>query len=98
MDWATYTKYKNGIKLHLSFDLNRMIPTEFLAKHANSSERAFLISILQSEVTYIADRGYFSFDVGHNIKKVKAFLIIRIKGNLKITVHKQLEVSPDASG
>jgi hypothetical protein len=93
MDWATYTKYKNGIKLHLSFDLNRMIPTEFLTTHANSSERFFLISILKAGVTYIADRGYFSFDIGQKIKEAEAFFIIRIKENLKLEVIKSLNIS-----
>lgn len=92
MNWASYKKHKNGIKLHLSFELNRMIPTEFLAQCANSSERAFLISILQTGVTYVADRGYFSFDIAHKIKKAKAFFIIRIKKNLKIDVIKELEI------
>lgn len=93
MDWATYTKHKNAIKLHLSFDLNRMIPTEFLTTHANSSERTFLISILQAGVTYIADRGYFSFKVGHEIKNAKAFFIMRVKANLKFNVVKVQEIS-----
>lgn len=93
MDWATYTKYKNGIKLHLSFDLNRMIPTEFLTTNANASERAFLISILQQGVTYIADRGYFSFDIGYKINQAKAFFIIRIKENLKFETIKSLNIS-----
>ena len=31
MDWAVYKKTKNAIRLHLSFDLNKMIPTEFIA-------------------------------------------------------------------
>lgn len=93
MDWATYTKYKNGIKLHLSFDLNRMIPTEFLTTNANASERTFLISILSEGVTYIADRGYFSFDVGHKIKDAMAFFIIRIKENLQFEITNSLTVS-----
>lgn len=93
MNWAKYKKSKNGIKLHLSFDLNRMIPTEFLAESANSSERGFLISILQAGVTYIGDRGYFSFSVGHIIKKSKAFFIIRIKKSLKYKVIKSLEIT-----
>jgi len=93
MNWATYKKNKNGIKLHLSFELNRMIPTEFLATSANSSERSFLLSILKIGVTYIADRGYFSFTVGHKIKKAEAFFIMRIKENLKINIVKSLNIS-----
>lgn len=93
MDWATYTKHRNAIKLHLSFGLNRLIPTEFLTTDANYSERSFLISILKTGVTYIADRGYFSFDVGNKINIAKAFFIIRIKENLKLEIIESLNIS-----
>jgi len=61
MSWSEYRKAKNAFKLHLSFELNRLIPTEFLLGSGKSSERAFLESILEAGVTYIADRGYASF-------------------------------------
>lgn len=84
MDWAVYKKTKKAIRLHLSFDLNRMIPVDFIGLSANSSERKFLLSILEKGVTYIADRGYFSFDVAAKIEAVRAFFIFRIKNNLKL--------------
>ena len=85
MCWAGYKKSKNAIRLHLAMDLNIMIPTEFIAQKANSSERAFLLSILEEGVTYVADRGYFSFGLGNSIKKAGAFFVIRLKGNMKFT-------------
>lgn len=57
MSWSEYRKKKNAFKMHLSFELNRLIPTEFVLGSGNSSERAFLESILEAGVTYIADRG-----------------------------------------
>ena len=93
MHWATYKKNKNAVRLHLEMDLNRMIPTEFLAQKANSSERSFLLSILKQGYTYVADRGYFSFKVGDAITKAKAFFVIRIKSNLKFRTLKQLSVT-----
>jgi len=93
MDWADYKKTKKSIRLHLEFDLNRMIPTEFIAEKANSSERTFLASILRKGMTYVADRGYFSFKLGNTIKNAKAFLVMRVKSNLKLTILKSLEFS-----
>lgn len=84
MDWAVYKKTKKAIRLHLSFDLNQMLPIDFIGLAANSSERTFLLSILEKGVTYIADRGYFSFDVAAKIESAKAFFIFRIKSNLKL--------------
>jgi len=84
MQWAEYKKTKKAVRLHLSFELNRMLAVEFMGLKANSSERNFLISILKQGVTYIADRGYFSFDLAAKIQTSKAFFILRIKNNLKI--------------
>ncbi len=84
MTWAKYKKTKNAIRLHMSFSLNQMIPTEFIGLQANTPERDFLKSILKAGVTYIADRGYFSFELGAAICKAKAFFIMRIKKNLLI--------------
>ncbi len=60
ISWSEYRKAKNAFKLHLSFELNRMIATEFLIGSGKSSERAFLEKVLEAGVTYIADSGYAS--------------------------------------
>jgi len=93
MEWASYKKTKKAIRLHLSFELNRMLSVEFMGLKANSSERFFLFSILQQGVTYIADRGYFSFDLASRVESTKAFFILRIKNNLKIIQRVDLNIS-----
>ena len=93
MDWAVYKNTKNAIRLHLSFDLNRMIPTEFIATAANFSERNFLQSIVQQGITYIADRGYFSFDLANHIATSEAFFIFRVKGNYLFSVCQNLAIT-----
>lgn len=80
--WTNYRAKKNAFKLHLSFELNRMIPTEFWVGSGNSSERKFLESVVQVGSTYIADRGYFSFGLADKIIKAEAFLVMRVKHNL----------------
>ena len=62
MSWASYKSTANAIKIHLSFNLNKMIPVEFLAKEGNYSEKKFLKDILQKGITYVCDRGYISFE------------------------------------
>jgi Transposase DDE domain. len=91
MDWASYKKRK-AIRLHLSWELNRQIPTEFIAQKANSSERDFLLSILKAGTTYVADRGYFSFYLAEKIQKAEAFFILRIKKNLQYRVINSLAI------
>jgi hypothetical protein len=58
MVWAEYKSKSQAVKLHLCFELNRMIAVQFLVDAGNSSEREALRQMLQSGVTYIADRGY----------------------------------------
>ena len=92
MEWACYKSHKNALKLHMSFDLNRMIPVQFICTDANGNERKVLAALLEVGVTYIADRGYASFALFEQITTQKAFFIIRIKGNIKYTLNKSLEV------
>lgn len=92
MEWAAYKSTGNALKMHLAFELNRMIPVQFISTDANSNEKAALLAMLEAGVTYIADRGYVSFDVFRQIASLQAFFIIRVKANLKVSVSKQLEV------
>jgi len=92
MSWTSYRKAKNAFKLHLCFELNRMIPTEFWVGTGNSSERQFLESVLEAGITYIADRGYFSFGVADKIVQAKAFFVMRTKNNLLYKVVENLPI------
>jgi len=83
MSWASYKSTANAIKMHLSFNLNKMIPVEFLAKEGNYSEKRFLKDILQKGVTYVCDRGYISFKLFKKICDQKAFFIIRGKKGMR---------------
>ncbi len=93
MSWTNYRKRKNAFKLHLSFELNRLIPTEFLLGSGNSSERTFLDSVLEAGVTYIADRGYASFEIIAKVLEGEAYFIFRVKDNLLSEVREKLAIS-----
>src|SRR5688572_17032365 len=92
MTWATYQQKRNAIKLHLAFELNRMIPTQFLSTEANASERKILRQILEAGVTYIADRGYVCFKLFHDIADRQAYFIIRATSNLLYNIYETLPV------
>jgi len=82
---ADYKKNKNAVRLHLCFELNRMITVDIAVGSGNSGERSAMRKMLVNGSTYIADRGYFSFDLFHDILKAKACFIIRVKSNLVFT-------------
>ena len=89
MQWAHYKQTAKAIKLQLSFELNRMIPAQFMCTEGNYSERKFLKKILEKGVTYVCDRGYISFTLFKEICIKEAFFIIRGKVgmNYKVMEH-----------
>jgi IS4 transposase len=82
MLWAEYTSRHHAIRLHLCFELNRMLPAHFLVDTGNSNEKKALLQMLETGVTYIADRGYLSFPLLAAIVTANAFFVIRAKVNL----------------
>jgi hypothetical protein len=97
MLWADYTSKHQALKLHLCFELNRMIAVDFRVGSGNSSERDALRAVLTAGVTYIADRGYMSFQLCHEVCQAHAHFIFRTKTNLVLTVVERLPVSLPAS-
>ena len=93
MLWAEYTSQHRAIRLHLCFELNRMIPAHFLVDTGNSNEKKALLQMLETGVTYIADRGYLSFSLLATIAVAKAFFVIRAKVNLVYTGVERLPVN-----
>lgn len=95
MSWSEYRKQKNAFKLHLNFELNRMIPTEFLLGSGKSSEREFLLRVVKAGVTYIADRGYASFEIVAKLLQADAYFIFRVKDNLLFEAQEVLSSAVD---
>ena len=97
MCWAEYKAKCPAIKLHLCFELNRMLPVNFLMDTGNSSERDALRKMLEAGVTYIADRGYVCFQLFQEIVEMQAHFVIRVNKNLKYEITETLTASiPDA--
>jgi hypothetical protein len=92
MLWAEYTSKHQALKLHLGFELNRMLPVEFLITAANFRERQALVKMLKAGITYIADRGYMSFRICHEVSNARAYFVFRVKAGLRFTVKKTLPV------
>jgi transposase len=75
-----------------------MIPVDFQVGHGNSSEREALLKMASAGVTYIADRGYMSFQLCKDLIDRQAFFVFRVKENLIYTVTETLDFSmPDST-
>lgn len=92
MHWAEYRSTCQALKLHLCFELNRMIAVDFLVGTGKSSERDALRQMLSEGITYIADRGYVCFQLFHDILEAQAHLLVRMRANLVYQVHTSLTV------
>lgn len=93
MKWAKYTSKCQALKMHLAYELNRMIPVQFISSEANYSERKVLMELLEAGVTYITDRGYLAFDIFQQITEKQAFFIMRIRYNIRASIQTVLEVN-----
>ena len=92
MMWAEYTSNKQALRLHLCFELNRMIAVDFIIGSGKSSERKALREMIKTGITYIADRGYMCFDLFSHIVSVSAHFIFRVKSNMVYSVLEPLVV------
>ena len=93
MVWAEYKSKSRAIRLHLCFELNRMVAVQFLVDAGNSCERDALRQMLLPGVTYIADRGYVCFRLLADIVTAEAHFVMRMKSNLVYTVVETLTVA-----
>jgi hypothetical protein len=95
--WAVYKKYAHGLKMHLCFSLNAMLPVCFLTTNGKRDDRQGLRELIEAGVTYIADRGYVAFELFFEMVQLLAFFIIRSRKNLRYQVQQTLTVNlPEA--
>lgn len=90
--WAEFKKNSKAVKLHLGFSLNEMLTSCFLITAATYDERKALAQLIEIGVTYIADRGYLSFELFKTINDKPAYFIIRVRKKLKYEIEKQLPI------
>ncbi len=92
MQWATYTLKHSALRLDLCFELNQILPVEFLVSAANGSERQALLKMLKAGVTYVADRDYMSFPLCNQLLLAQVHFVFRVKSNLLYEVIETLSV------
>ena len=76
----------------LIFALVMRIPS-LRQRVTESSERAFLRSMVQAGLTYVADRGYFAFALFDHIHRAQAYFVMRAKENLQYTISQPLSLT-----
>ncbi|HID56947.1 TPA: IS4 family transposase, partial [Candidatus Poribacteria bacterium] len=87
----------HAVKLHHAFELNRMIPVEFLLTEGKANEKKVLLNMAQAGVTYILDRGYFAFYLLQDLIAQDAFFLVRTREDLRYTIVSTLPITLPAS-
>jgi hypothetical protein len=81
-----------SMKLHLTFNLNRMVTADFLVDTPDSSERQAIRAMLTAGVTYVLDRGYMAFDLLRDMIAAQAFVVMRGYNNIVVETVTELPV------
>lgn len=80
------------IKLHLDFNLSRLMAVDFVIGSASSNERQAYRRMLRADVTYVLDRGYMAFALLRDSIAAKAHVIMRACNNLVVETIEELTV------
>lgn len=80
------------IKLHLDFNLSRLMAVDFVIGTATSNERQAYRTLLRANVTYVLDRGYMAFALLRDSLAAKAHVIMRACNNLVVETIEELTV------
>lgn len=91
MYWAQYQAGQNALRLHLAFEINRMVAVSILVDSGTSSERKALRQMLEQGVTYLLDRGYVSFPLLAQIQAAGSYFVMRMKSNLNYSLLESME-------
>lgn len=75
-----------GVKLHLSFSLQKQMAVDFVVDKAHSNEREAAVGFLRAGALYVMDRGYMSYGLIRRASEIGSRVIIRAKDNLKLEV------------
>jgi len=86
------TKDVSHLKLHLDFDLGRLIATDFIIDAPTSSERQALRSLWKEDVTYVIDRGYMAFGILRDAIEANAHVVMRAYNNVVVEPYEDLPI------
>jgi DDE family transposase len=80
------------IKLHLDFNLSRLMAVDFVIGTATSNERQAYRTMLRENVTYVLDRGYMAFALLRDSIAAKAHVIMRACNNIVVETIEELTI------
>jgi len=80
------------LKLHLDFNLSRLMTVDFVIGTATSNERQAYRTMLRVGVTYVLDRGYMAFALLRDSIAAEAHVIMRACTNIVVETVDELTI------
>jgi len=93
MLWALWDRNKQGVKLHIHFDVLKAAPCQLAVTPAACSEPAQLRAMLQSGRLYVIDRGFASFELFRDILQAGSSFVGRVKDDISLNVQEERVVN-----
>lgn len=90
-------KWTQGVKLHLQFTLNQMLPTHFVLDEYHSSERKQFTQFLEPSSIFVLDRGYMSYKLLRTAIEQKAYVVLRATSQIVTNTVEELPVELPAA-
>ena len=98
MVWALWLdEHNHAAKLHLQLDLLTGAPLAAAVSDAQASETRQLEQNLQAGRLYIADRGYFDYDLMAAMLKVQSSFVTRVRDYIAYDVLEEKPLSAEAA-
>jgi len=96
MSWADYRKGSKKAKIHLSFNLNKAIPSKIFLTNGKAAERPFVEKMLSPGQTGVGDRGYQKHSLFDSPQDECKSFVIRIKANTSQILIREYKVDSDS--
>lgn len=96
MHWADYRKNAKKAKVHLTFDLNRSIPSKVCLTNGKTDERPFADKMLCAGQTGVMDRGLQCHKNFDQWQRENKYFVCRIQDKSYKTIVQSYEVPPDS--
>ena len=90
--WDQQQEGTRHVKLHLLFNVNRMVAADFAITPAQSNERATFLPLVRAGVTYVLDRGYMEFQLIKDVIAAQASVVLRTYSNTVVETVEELPV------
>jgi len=95
--WPQTHDIVKNVKLHLKFSLTSAIAVDFVLGDEHSSERTAFRTMIQTDQTYVLDRGYMEYQLVQDVDDCAAWVVVRAYNNIEVETIEELPVIlPDA--